>query len=78
MHTKQWKIIVNNSKLELYDLENDPDEQNNLSAVNPEIAGSLLKRIEQIVQKAKDTDMYNFPDWLEDAKKEKIIREGYF
>ena len=42
-----WKLIefFEDGALELYDLKNDPFEENNLAEAQPEKAGELLKRL---------------------------------
>ena len=47
IRTSKWKLIYNeyNETKELYDLENDPNEENNLSGKNLEIENVLLKEI---------------------------------
>jgi arylsulfatase A-like enzyme len=44
-----WKLIrdENDGSLELYDLEADPGEQQNLAGIRPKIRGRLLTRLEQ-------------------------------
>ena len=53
VRSKKWKLIFERtsdnkiSNLELYDLENDPDELNNIVALEPEIAIFLKERLQK-------------------------------
>ena len=50
VRTSKWKLIINeyNNSRELYDLENDPDENNNLIDKNLEIQETLWKKFLEI------------------------------
>lgn len=45
-----WKYITNKKKAELYNLENDPGEQTNLLAKNPEKATEMKALLERLVK----------------------------
>ncbi len=49
IRSSKWKLIINefNNSKELYDLELDPTEENNLAGKNLDIEESLFKEIEQ-------------------------------
>jgi arylsulfatase A-like enzyme len=44
-----WKLIVDQktAQLELYEIEQDPDEADNMAAAHPEVARRLLKRLDE-------------------------------
>jgi len=58
---KQWKLIklnvniVADTKVELYDLDNDPSEKNDIAAKNP----AIVKRMEAMIRLAHTPN----PDW---------------
>jgi len=47
VRTNKWKLIYNdaNKKKEMYDIENDPQEKNNLTGKHPDIEGSLWQEM---------------------------------
>ena len=47
MASKQWKLVANNdlSHCELFDLEKDPMEKNDLKDENPDVVKDLLAKI---------------------------------
>jgi arylsulfatase A-like enzyme len=49
VRTSKWKLILNeyNNSVELYDLENDPDENNNLANQNLDVETELLKKLQE-------------------------------
>jgi arylsulfatase A-like enzyme len=73
--TPQWKLIVAlepdfhyKPPVELYNLIEDPDENNNLAEQEPEVVALLKKRMEDwIVKRETETGLtnpiYNQPDW---------------
>lgn len=46
IRTEKWKLISFPEKIELYDLENDPGEKNNLAERRPEIVRQLLQEMQ--------------------------------
>ena len=52
IRTEKWKLIKNlhNDTEELYDLENDPSEENNLIGTNSDIEEDLRKKLIEISQ----------------------------
>ena len=52
IRTNKWKLIYNTTsqKKELYDLENDEEEKNNLFGKYPEAEGTLFKEMEKYLQ----------------------------
>jgi len=58
VRTSKWKLIVNeyNNTKELYDLKNDPDENENLIDKNLEIQKTIWKKFLEI-QSSKSHDM---------------------
>lgn len=55
IRTEKWKFISNihNDTEELYDLENDPTEENNIVDKNPEMASKLRQEMREILQSQK-------------------------
>jgi arylsulfatase A-like enzyme len=55
VRTTDWKLIFNKetSSYELYDLKSDPDEQNNLIDIKPDIAAHLKFSLAQHIKKSK-------------------------
>lgn len=79
----QWKLIVNtdtNSSVDLFNLNTDMNEQKNIAANNSEIVRRLRQELDRIMnnQNVKPIKEFNFPDWIDDEKRKKIIKEGYF
>ena len=83
---KKWKMYFKDYKnmssdnMELYDIENDLYEQNNLLKSNPKEAKIKIKQLNEFVKTISDKTpkKYNFPDWIDEVKREKLIKEGYF
>lgn len=53
----KWKCVVTTKKAELYDLEKDIGEKNNIAAQHPEIVAELKKKFEEIVAKGRRAAM---------------------
>lgn len=81
-----WKLYVNNDPvakflwLELYDIQSDPRETNNVIAMHPDVQ----KRLEAALKdRGKYADFYDpvetdFPPWIDSLKRRKLIESGYF
>ena len=54
IRSSKWKLIINeyNNTKELYDLENDPDEKNNLSGKQTDVEQTLWKEFLRIQTEA--------------------------
>jgi arylsulfatase A-like enzyme len=80
MISGKWKIILiphpENNIFELYDLESDPDEKNNLIDQNKEIAGEMKKKILNFL-KPQENEGIRDPGSLEERSKKVLIRAGY-
>ncbi|MCL4338654.1 sulfatase-like hydrolase/transferase [Patescibacteria group bacterium] len=79
----QWKLIVNtkiNKAISLFNLVTDAKEQKNVADNNPEITDRLLQELDKIMnnKNTKPIKKFNFPDWINDEERRKIIKEGYF
>ena len=78
------KIIIENSEVtELYNLASDPGETKNLlnSGENYEkIARALLEAYNQIIknQVVYPNPKSSFPAWMDEGKRERLKKEGYF
>ena len=83
---KKWKLYFKDYKnisidnMELYDLENDLYEQKNLVKEKPEVVDIKINQLKEFLNTyQKNTQpKYNFPDWIDEIKKEKLINGGYF
>jgi arylsulfatase A len=73
---KQWKLVKLNvniaadTKAELYDLDNDPSEKNDIAVKNP----AIVKKMEAMIKSAHTAN----PDWPllpEEVKGKKIIND---
>jgi arylsulfatase A-like enzyme len=55
IRTDKWKFISNihNNTEELYNLQNDPTEENNLIDSNPEISSKLREEMNNILHEGK-------------------------
>jgi arylsulfatase A-like enzyme len=76
-----WKAIWNAEveTLELYDLDSDPQEQNNIGADNPQTVDafrSQIIRFEKECQSRAATDLILFD--RDEDQREKIRAMGYF
>jgi arylsulfatase A-like enzyme len=83
---KKWKLYFKDYKnvtpdnTELYDLENDLYEQKDVSKENPKIVEEKIIQLNEFLNKNKNIlkQKYNFPDWIDEVKREKLVKEGYF
>lgn len=79
---KQWKLYIHNdtqpSTLELYDLSIDPLEQQSVISQYPDV----ITRLSQALLAARRSNIpkktNTFPNWIDEEKRKKLIREGYF
>ena len=76
----KWKIIYiphpENDIFELYDLENDPDEKNNLVEQEKEIAEEMKKRILDYL-KPQENEGVRGLESLEEKSRKLLIKAGY-
>lgn len=79
--TQQWRLVSKSENYELYNIKQDPSQQNNVIAKHPEIAKKLLKDKEKwwfesqqvgfndryisVGNKAEDPVRLNAMDWME-------------
>jgi len=79
-----WKLILNYDEgrppQELYNLQEDPYETQNLINTYPEI----VLELQQSLQTNKDKRKYfpkldvEYPDWIDEEIKQRLIKKGYF
>lgn len=80
----RWKLYVNKygpeEKRELYDLAQDPLEQKNIEYQNQKVTRRLLRELEKILKNKTNYPQINtqFPQWIDETKRQKLKREGYF
>lgn len=83
---KKWSLYLKNlydpelKDIALYDLENDKNQLSNVAEKYPNIVAEKINYYKEFRQKntqAKQRE-YNFPAWLDEIKKQKLINEGYF
>lgn len=79
-----WKLYVldgnDMKKSELYNLASDKEEQNNLASERPEVVSQLRKALQETLKKSPQYPMLrsDFPVWLDQLQRKKLIDEGYF
>ncbi len=77
----KWKLYAHTTespvRFELYDMGRDPTEQRDVSARYPDIVKSLYRKLIADYGNIQPKQ-YHFPDWIDEQKREKLIREGYF
>lgn len=84
IRNSRWKMYKNNSSkkhyVELYDLMTDPLEQHNVLGEHLEIAGRLDQALTRILQVSPQYASVSaeFPGWLDEEKRSKLINDGYF
>lgn len=86
----EWKLITNYEKPrenkemtiseELYNLKTDPQEQNNLIHLRPEIAQQLRDALKRHKEQRKRFNIpkSEFPEWIDEDTRKKLIETGYF
>ena len=83
---KKWSLLVKSSmiddpdQIELYDLMNDKNQLVNVAQKYPKVTAIRINILKKYImdQGKKPKNEYVFPDWVDEVKKEKIIKEGYF
>lgn len=81
---KKWKLIINylqeRPPRELYNLQTDPKETQNLIDNYPEIEILLEKVLDSHRKQRKNyfSPESEFPGWLDEETRQRLIREGYF
>lgn len=83
IRNSRWKMYRNvrpREYVELYDLMTDPLEQRNVLGDHPDRARLLDAALEQIMKRSpKYASMSGeFPSWLDQGKRDKLMFEGYF
>lgn len=81
-----WKLIAFNyvddsPTLELYNLENDPLEQTNIINQDRIVAISLLFQLRSVMEESRNLNSdqpSDFPDWIDEEMRERLIERGYF
>jgi arylsulfatase A-like enzyme len=79
-----WKLYLNkqNKKepVELYNLQKDFFEYNNIAVAYPDVVNRLSKELNSIVNSPKMPTVTErpFPSWIDEEKRRKLIKEGYF
>ena len=83
---KKWSLYNKDligfdpKKMELFDLVNDKNQLVNVIDNYPEVVAQkvdILKKYEQ-EQSKHASSQFPFPSWIDDVKKQKLIKEGYF
>jgi arylsulfatase A-like enzyme len=79
IRTKEWKLIYTGGQYELYDIQKDKLEKNNLVTQNPEIVYNLLQKL---LQWRKRTKTFRSPNdtklELTEDMKQKLKEAGYW
>lgn len=84
IRNSRWKMYKNNTPekhyVELFDLMKDPGEQNNILGEHLGVAGRLDEALIRILKASPKYASISaeFPSWVDDAKRESLINEGYF
>lgn len=71
------KLIKNNMENELYNLDKDPDETDNISEDNPEIVNKLNSELEKIKLNKKDVNSEKLKKNDEEEMKKRLKSLGY-
>ena len=82
----EWKLIVNNDTgsertRELYARNTDPNETTNVAVKYPEVMERLEKALQEHIAKKRDfrqTKTFQFPEWINEEERKKLIETGYF
>lgn len=80
----KWKLYTqkegNETKIELYNTQKDPDEQKDIHNTEIVITNNLLIVLKKFRNTHQITSPTNstFPEWIDPLKKDKLIKEGYF
>ena len=83
---KKWSMYIRDlakyktESLELYDLENDKNQLTNAAEKYPEVVSKMIERLKSFSERQQKIRQGEsvFPDWVDEVKKEKMKREGYF
>jgi arylsulfatase A-like enzyme len=77
--TSEWKCFwqVEENKVELYDLQKDPDELNDVSRDHPELVTEFREQMEAYLEAAEETDI-DLPNIETNTEVEQRLRDlGY-
>ncbi|HJX59416.1 MAG TPA: sulfatase [Patescibacteria group bacterium] len=77
----EWELMTNNDgKVELYNMKEDFYEKENVAEKYPVVVDELTTAMNKILAKKTvfpSVDV-GFPDWLDEVKRRKLEKEGYF
>lgn len=77
--TKEWKCFwnIDEDRVELYNLERDPEETTDVSKQHPEVVGDFRKRLEAHLTEADQTDVELSDVTISSATKQRLRNLGY-
>jgi hypothetical protein len=83
---KKWSLYSKDlieykpENVELYNLISDKNQLMNVSEKYPKIVKDKIDILREFEEKQKlnKKTAYPFPDWIDEVKREKLVKEGYF
>ena len=82
IRNERWKLYVTTDgtkkNFELYDLLNDPLEQHDMSSLHQDTVAQLNTALKNIPTMKFSIPSGDFPEWLDQEKRQKINHSGYF
>lgn len=83
---ERWKLIVENffsidPVFQLYDLSSDPNEKTNVTNTFSNITQKMFIVLKEKIEVSRDlyrASLLDFPDWIDEETRKKIIDKGYF
>lgn len=79
----RWSLLIRHASKPgylLYDRATDPAERFDVAAAHPDIVASLIGRLRDVYAASPKVPVIKkpYPDWVDEQKRKRLIRNGYF